>query len=413
MTQEEIRFITDHGDADIPALLLSASRYPGIDVRTAARCIESRRKLKTKIPMWYAQPALEFPFPLALEQCSSQAAAIYRQRFVREGDTVADLTAGLGVDSFFLSLKAASVICWEHRTDLAQATARNLRLLGAGNITLREGDSRELLNSGGHWDLIYADPDRRSSTGRRIYSIRDCEPDIYEMKEELFRHTDRILVKASPMTDISAVTSMFPEASQVHAVSVDDECKEVLFLLEKDFGGEAVITAADVHIAEGGITESLLQGTAAGERQASCPVFPSSGTSTMTGGFLYEPCRAIVKSGLFKTVGARFGLQKISANVHLYFSRERSAEFPGKVFRIGHVLPFSGKTLGTLRELCPAASVTARDFPLTSEQLRFKAGLKEDGDIHVFAYRTDDGKKFLTVCRKAEEATARPIGNGW
>lgn len=406
MTPEEIKFITGHGTGDTASLLLSASKYPGIDIPKVVSCIEARRKLKSKVPSWYAEPALEFPFPLALEQCSSEATAIYKRRFIKKGDTVADLTAGLGVDSFFLSGEAASVECYEHNPILAEATEHNFRLLHATGVAFHQGDSRTLLQGDGRYDLIYADPDRRSATGGRIYSVRDCEPDIHAIKDELFRRTGRILLKISPMADISAATALFPETSQVHIVSVDDECKEMLLLLEKGFSGEAVITAADLHIAGGGnigiasgnLSETVMEGSVSSEREAVCPTLPPEEADGMRGGYLYEPGRAVIKAGMFKTVGERHRLQKISTNVHLYFSKEMDVTFPGRIFRIEDALPFNGKTLKNLRTLCPAASVTAKDFPLTSDQLRIRAGVKEDERHHIFAFRLRDGKKVVTIC---------------
>jgi len=408
MTPEEISFMLANETSDTASLLLGASKYPGIDIPKAVSCIEARRKLRTKIPSWNKEPSLEFPYPLALEQCSSEATAIYKRRFIQEGDTVADLTAGLGVDSFFLSGKAASVECYEHNPVLAVATLNNLRLLRAVNVTLRQGDSRDLLRGEKRYDLIYADPDRRSAAGQRICSVRDCEPDIYAIKEELFRHTGRILLKLSPMADISATTALFPETSQVHVISVDDECKEVLLLLEAGFSGEAVITAADLHIAEGAdndiacgyLIERLTEGTASAEREAVCPTLPPEEAMALKGGYLYEPGRAVVKAGMFRSVGMRHHMRKISANVHLYVSDAQDTTFPGKCFHIGEILPFSGKTLKSLRTICPAASVTAKDFPLTSDQLRIRAGVREDEMNHIFAFRLRDGQKVLALCRR-------------
>ncbi len=410
MTPEEKKFITEHETCDTASILLGASKYPGIDIPKVVSCIEARRKIRTKIPSWYAEPALEFPFPLALEQCSSEATAIYKRRFIREGDTVADLTAGLGVDSYFLAGKASSVECYEHNPVLAEATRHNLHLLHTDNVTLHHGDSHTLLQGDGRYDLIYADPDRRSAAGRRIYSVRDCEPDIYAIKNELFRHTGRILLKLSPMADISAATALFPETSRIHIVSVDDECKEVLLLLESGFSGEPVITAADLHIAEGennniasgNIIGTVMEGSVSGEREAVCPTLPPEEAEGMRGGYLYEPGRAAVKAGMFKTVGQRHHLQKISANVHLYFSAEMETSFPGRIFHIEEVLPFSGKALKSLRTICPAASVTAKDFPLTSDELRIRAGVKEDERYHIFAFRVRDGKKVMVICRRVK-----------
>lgn len=406
MNADTLNFILSHPEADTSKLLLSAAKYPGIDIPTAAKCIEARKKLKEKVPSWYSCGELRFPYPTAMEQCSSEAAARYKQRFVPQGATVADLTAGLGVDTYFLSFPAASVECFEHNPSLAEATRENLRLLGRDNVTLTEGDSSALPDGRKHFDLIYLDPDRRSASGKRLYDIRECEPDITTLKDRLFTVTDRILVKISPMADITATLRLLPETSEVHVVSVDDECKEVLLLMERDFSGEPSITAADIDIAGGNKTFSS---TLSRERELSCRHLTSGELEASEGLFLFRPCRAMVKAGFLKTPAERFALTKIGSDVHLYLGREPLPEFPGKAFLIEKVLPFNGKMLKTLSTFCPAASVTARNFPLSSEELHARARLKEDDTRHIFAFRLDDGSKYLVITTRIS-VNSFPIG---
>jgi len=398
MNNRTLEFILTNERSDTSALLLGASRYPDVDMTVAARCIEARRKLKVKVPSWFSHPDLLFPFPTALEQCSSEATAIYKQRFITEGARVADLTAGLGVDSYFLSKKASTVDCFEHNHILSDATRQNFITLEAANIHITEGDSTTLLHSSEKYDLIYLDPDRRSSTGSRLYSVKECEPDITAVKDDLFRRTDRILVKVSPMADITALIRLLPETSQIHVISVADECKEVLLLMEKGFAGIPTVTSADVYIAEGELTTRGMTSTLPEEKNAVCRYAASTDIQHCEGGFLLLPLRAIVKAGFLRLPAFRFGLTKISPNVHLYFSPEPVPDFPGRHFRVEKVLPFCGKTIKTLKSICPAASVTARDLPLTSDQLRAKAGLKEDDVHHIFAFPTGDGTRHLLVC---------------
>ncbi|MBQ0006741.1 MAG: hypothetical protein KBS57_04990 [Alistipes sp.] len=398
MNKNTLDFILNHPAVDTAALLLKASAYPDIDIPTAVRCIEARKKLKTKVPLWMSFPELLFPYPLALEQCSSQATAIYKQRFIPEGTTVADLTAGLGVDAFFMSQKAVSLDCFEHNPLLFQATKHNMALLGAGNISVTQGDSNILLNTvEKKYGLIYLDPDRRSSSGTRLYSIRDCEPDITLIKAGLFRLTDRILVKVSPMADISALLRMLPETSQVHVISVADQCREILLLMEKGFSAESQITAGDISITEGGIRTRGMHSTLSAEKEARCGWASSEDILKAEGQYLYQPLHSITKAGFLKLPAVSRNLSKISSNVHLYLSAEKVPDFPGKTFRIEKILPFGGKAIKSLKSLCPAASVTARDLPMTSDQLRIRSGISEDDTRHIFAFPASDGKKFIVI----------------
>ena len=413
MNKNTIDFILNHPTADTCTLLLGASGYPDIDISTAARCIEARRKLKTKVPLWMSFPELLFPYPLALEQCSSQATAIYKQRFIPEGAVVADLTAGLGVDAYFLSRKAAFLECFEHNPVLFQATRHNMSILNAQNIIVTSGNSVDLLDRGRKYDLIYLDPDRRSGTGRRLYSIKDCEPDITLIKDDLFRLTGRILVKVSPMADITALLRMLPETSQVHVISTADQCREVLLLLEKGFSGQTQITAVDISIIKGGIKTRGITATISAEREAECRWATSDDILKAEGQYLFQPLRAIAKAGFLKLAAARANLSKISVNVHLYLSAEKLPDFPGKTFLIEKVLPFSGKTIKALKTICPAASVTARDLPLTSDQLRARADIKEDDTFHIFAFPASDGKKFILICKNHPSGSSQfPKGHG-
>ena len=224
-------FILAH-EADSPAeLMLHRERWPDIDMTEAVKCIQGRVKARSKLPLWYAEPGLVYPQSLSLEQCSSQATALYKQRFVNSGDRVADLTGGLGVDSWSISQAAVSVDYFERSEELCDCARHNFSVLGRDNIKVRrEETTPEMLGSipSDSYSLIYLDPARRGKDGSRVYSLRDCEPDITALCPELLRIAPRILLKASPMADIRVLLSELPEAAEVRIVSHNNECKEVL-----------------------------------------------------------------------------------------------------------------------------------------------------------------------------------------
>lgn len=422
MDEKTIKFIVEHESEDTAKFLLGASKYPGVDVPKAVQSIEARKKIRDKVPSWHHQTALEYPFPLALEQCSSEAAAIYKQRFVKrlcpkEGrdesrggfPTVADFTGGLGIDSYFLSKVSHTLDYYERNAVLCDAARNNFKILSAININvinkvINIADLKTFLLHE-FYDLIYLDPARRDTSGGKVYSITRCEPDISVLKDEIFKITDRILVKVSPMADISATLRLLPETSQVHLVSVDNECKEVLLLMEKGFDGEAAIHA--VNIEKDG-SESDFAFTLAMEQGCRCEYCSGEVLSEgkKEGIYLYEPNKSILKGGAFKLCSERFGLMKIAPNTHLYLGAGQTsgeaAAFPGKRFRVAEILPFGKQVLRTLRLCYPAASVTARNFPLTSDQLRARLGIGESAAVHIFATALPSGKKVLIVSIREE-----------
>ena len=247
MTNDKyIQFVTEHAGDDPGRLLLSADRWPDVDVRRAARNIAARAKIRTKLPSWYEHPELEYPGSLPLEQASSEATALYKQAFVPKGARIADLTGGLGVDCWFMSRQAAEAHYCELSSDLCAAARHNFEALGDASISVHEGDGIEWLKQQpGHFDLIYLDPARRDASARRVYDIADCEPNLLAVKDLLFSKARSVLAKISPMADISRTLAQFPEARELHVVATSGEVKELLLLLEPGSDVEPLIVAHD------------------------------------------------------------------------------------------------------------------------------------------------------------------------
>ena len=397
MTEQELKeFVLAH-EADSPAeLMLHRDRWPSIDMAVAVRCIQGRAKARTKLPLWYAEPGLLYPQSLSLEQCSSQATALYKQRFALSVDRVADLTGGLGVDSWSLSQPAASVDYFERSEELCACARHNFVALGRDNITVHCAETTPVMLSripSDTYSLIYLDPARRGRDGGRVYSLRDCEPDITALRPELLRIAPRILLKASPMADIRVLLSELPEASEVHILSSENECKEVLVLMLRDNAvpaGDIPITAVEL---SSGDNAAEFHFTLREENEAAADL---AAPSEITG-YLLEPSPAILKSGAFKLPAVRFGLRKISASTHFYTAPAPVEHFPGKIRRIIEVLPFHKATIRDFRKKYPACSVTARNFPMTSEELRRRLGTSESDTLRVLATTASNGSRLLIV----------------
>ena len=368
-------FIIEHAGDDTGRLLLSGDRYPGIDVRKAVATIEARRKIRTKVPAWFQVPSLEYPTGLSIEQCSSQATASYKQRFVPEGGIVADITGGLGVDSYFMSLKAGQIVYHERQKPLADAAALNFNKLKANNIIVTNASE---IDSSRKYDLIYADPARRSNTSARIYAIEDCEPDIIKIKDRLLDLSDRLLVKVSPMVDISRAEQLFPEASEFHVVSVGNEVKELLIYIDRTRPETSIpkLYAVDIP-ASGGIPSTFVSDREQ-EKEAGAEYADSIGA------YIYQPSRALLKIGAFKCLCGIFDIRKLSVSTHLYTSDRIVEDFPGKRFAVRECFAWNKAGIKKLQNEYEALDMTAVNFPLDTISLRKRIGIKEGGPYHLF-----------------------------
>lgn len=381
------KFVLDHADDDPDMLILHRDRYPDIDAVAAARCIQGRKIARNKIPSWYNTASLLYPSHVSMEQCSSEASARYKQRFVGKDSRIADLTGGFGVDTYFMSLAAGSADYYERNPELAGIASHNFRELEAMGITVYnlEIDSSSLrLIPDNFYDLIYIDPARRGKNGERVYSIRDCEPDIRQIKSELLRIAPKVLVKISPMADLTAVGSELQETSEIHVVAVNNECKEVLLLLSRE-QREATVTAIDLNTGKG------LSYTSREERDAA--VQYAGQYDLQTGHFLYIPSAAILKAGPFKLLSLRMGVRKLAPSSHYYVSPSFIQEFPGKIRKIEAVFEFSKSFIRDFGKKYPECSVSSRNFPMSAEELKKRMKLRESSHYHLTATTDNYGRK--------------------
>ena len=411
-------FILAHEADDLARLALSRDRYAAEveDFDMALTTLEVRRKLRLKVPEWYAVPSLRYPFRLSGEQCSSSETAFYKASVAaRVGSRIADLTGGLGVDSWAFSRVATEVLYNEMKPELAAAADRNFRELGVENVTVRNcqiepGNVSEVLD-GFEPDIIFLDPARRAEDGRKVFRLEDCQPDVLRLLPELFSAAPLVLLKLSPMADITLVCRQLGSVREVHVVAADGECKELLLLLERGYGSYTTVIYENGSIlnvgAEGGIRQPSLRDPS--HAPASRLWAPPSYTAEGGHGFanptlcsnllLFEPGKALLKAGAFD-LPCQFGLEKIGRHTHLYTGQVPEELKPfGKCFEILEVLPLNNKTIKELGKRYPQASVTARNIPITSDQLRKKLGVKDGGSVHIFGLHSDaDNSNILLIC---------------
>ncbi len=417
-------FIVEHENDDLASLVLHRDRWPDVDVALAAECIASRRKLRSKVPDWYADPEIICPVALSAEQCSSTATASYKAAVIepeanarlsvhgggrdgacKAGDVgspraagvlgaeppqkairrIADLTGGLGIDCWQFSKVAEAVLYNEMNPVLFEAAKANLKRLGCDNVEFSDTpispETLPGLLDSLNPDLVYADPARRVE-GRKVFLPEDCSPDVLALQDMVLGRGCRFMVKLSPMADISLLLRKFHCVKELHVVEADGECKELLLLMEPGFSGETTIVAGAFRFA-------------ISEEKAATPVFVSS--LPEPGQLLFEPGPALSKSGAFKLVSEKFGLRKLGPDAHLYVhdSVVPDLDSLGKWFDIQEVAPFGKASLRDFATRWPCAGVTARALPLSSDALLKKMGVKSGGDVHIFGLGTALGRLLI------------------
>ena len=388
MTNEQ--FIVLNKDADVHALAL-ARVTPEIDLHYCLQQIEGRQIAQRKLPSWAKLEGITYPVRLSLEQCSSEETALYKQQLVKrllpEGrKNMADLTGGFGIDFSFLAQVFNKADYVEHNQELCMIARHNFPLLGLKDfrVLLTKGES--FIDEMGDYSLIYLDPSRRDAIGRKMVALRDCSPDIEALQDKLLSHAPLVVVKLSPMLDIQDAIRRLPNVSEVHVVSVDGECKEVLVVLSREKEKERV-TCHCINIARK--TQTFITDTKKVEPIiAPCPER-----------YLYEPNASILKAGVQDALCKAYNIKKLHPFSHLFTSSHFIEDFPGRAFVIEDYCGFGKKDQKRLLEGLSQGNLTIRNFPSTVAELRKRLKLREGGDHYLFATTLNDGSHALLRCR--------------
>jgi len=383
MTREFIDFVNAHKDEDTARLLLSAARYPSIDMPAAVQQIEGLRTAREKWPSLTDCEEFAYPPRLNREQASSEATASHKASLC-PASAVADLTGGMGIDTLAFSKVAAHVDYVERNDELCALMEHNLNALGINNVTVHCADSMEWLTNAGHFDLIFIDPARRNAAGRKVAAFEDCTPQILEYSKLLRAHCRQLMVKASPMIDIDLACRQLGEVTEVHIVGVKGECKEVLFVCGEP-EGEPRIVCRDI---KGTGVHKDFTFSRSEESEVQGIYSPAAGR------YLYEPDATLMKGGPFKLIAQRYGLKQLGRNTHLYTSDHRLDDFPGRVFEVLQELKLGKKEVAAAIPEGKAHVVT-RNYPMEAAALQKQLGLKEGGEKFVFATTIGTSKKGL------------------
>ena len=415
-------FVQEHICDDTARLILNRSKWPEIDMDLAVASIESRRKLKNKVQEWHDHPGLVFPVRLSAEQCSSSATAEYKAQLAASiaglQMRLADLTGGLGVDSWFFSKYASKVLYNEMQEQLCKAARYNFNELCVKNIDVSnleiQADSPNLAKLLDEFkpDIVFMDPARRGEGGKKVFLIEDCTPDVLTLRKDIFAHCRHILIKLSPMADITMVCSRLGSTCrEVHVVAYGGECKELLIWMDREWHGEYSITAVEIsRLASLARNDGIATLSSKDTPLSSQATLLSSRATLLSSRaqsrdlFLFEPGKALMKAGFFDLIRDYFGIEKMGVSTHYYLTDdERKVENLkkfGKVYSIISIQPLDKRTIKAAGKEYPHSEVTARNIPMDTETFRKKLGVTSGDDAHIFGLKSDSLGNLLIIGRR-------------
>ena len=384
MNEATLEFIRIHANEDVRQLAFLGKKNPEVDMAYALDQIAGRQKARTKIPSWAATDGIVYPPHISMEQCSSEQTARYKAKIAGKGTRIVDLTAGFGVDMAFMSAGFKEAVHVEQQSQLCAISSENYKRLGLHHIQVICSDGVTYLHQMEHADLIFIDPARRDQHGGRTYGIADCTPNVLEIIDEMLEKADRVMIKLSPMLDWQKAVSDVGHVSEVHIVSVGNECKELLLVVEKEDKPLQVFCVND---------DSVFSYHPNDEIGDFCP-------QTESYNYLYEPNTSVMKAGCFNLISKHFGISQPDANSHLYLSDKMIEGFPGRGFVIERICTMNKRELKETLTGIDKANIATRNFPLSVADLRKRLKLKDGGEVYIFA--TTDAKRghLLMVCRK-------------
>ncbi len=384
---QDFLFANEH--LDEREFVLKHKNLFGIPSGIIANQFVGRRKAKIKLGSFYNTRGIIYPPSINIEQSSSEATAKFKTEIIQEHVNNSDLkgvdlTGGFGVDSFFLSKNCSSFQYVEKEAPVLQLAKFNHIKLGATNIEYHQTTAEDFINSSkNNFDFIFVDPSRRAKKGR-VYKFSECDPAVDILLPKLFEHTYLVLVKASPLLDLQQGARELQFVKNIYVVSVDNECKEVLFLCEKGFSGEPIINCVDLSG-----NRSMVQFTFSTEKNSNVLY-----AEPLT--YLYEPNTSILKGGAFKYVSTHFNLFKLHVNTHLYTSHQFVENFPGRVFKIECVNPKENDLKKCFSD--GKANVATRNYPLSADELKKKFSLKDGGNLFLFGVTSE--KRMLLIAKR-------------
>jgi len=390
LKDEVQQYIKDHQHDDPFLLSLQGNKNVNTNKdfpwKEAIEQIQSLQKAKNKIPAWVATKNIVWPAPLSVEQSSSEITAKFKAGQIQV-KSMADLTGGMGVDTSFFAEKVSEIHYVEVNEELAAVAGHNFNVLGKENINVHNQSAEDFLEN---WtlklDLIYLDPSRRDQS-RKVFKLEDSTPNLYEIISKCHKIAKNVMVKLSPMVDISMLIRDFAPL-KMWVISIKNEVKEILCLIG-EVNEKTMIAAVDLD----GHGENMHFEFNQEEEAAVQSEF------SMPQKYLYEPSAGILKAGAFKLIGQRFGLKKLHVSAHLYTSDELKADFPGRIFLLKAQVRQDKKEIARYLP-DKKANILTRNYPLSPDQLKKKLDLKDGGENYLIGTTLMNGKKVLLLCER-------------
>lgn len=386
MTNQE--YIALHQDDDVRKLALSKAPA-GVDQAFCLQQIEGRQTAQRKLPEWYANVGLIYPVRVSMEQCSSQQTAMYKRALAErllptDRHRMVDLTGGFGIDFSYLARLFDEADYVEKDETLCVIARHNMPLLGLEYARIHQMTGEDFADGMGQYSLVYLDPSRRDAAGRKVVALSDCTPDIEALQEKLLGKAPIVMVKLSPMLDIRDTIRRLPSVAEVHVVSVNGECKEILLVLSREH------TPVHIHCVNiGDKTQTFITD----DHQATPEI------ALRPGRFLYEPNASILKAGTQDALCQAYKVGKLHPFSHLFTSDDFIADFPGRSFEVEDTCGFGKKELKALTGSLTQANLTVRNFPATVAELRKRLKLREGGDTYLFATTLSDETHVIIKCK--------------
>lgn len=451
MNQATQDFIRQHQDDDVRQLAFLGSKYPEVDMPFALDQIRGRKMARVKLPRWASLEGIIYPPHISMEQCSSESTALYKAELAarllglpasssgtemkaeNEIEFV-DLTGGFGVDFSYIAARLGVKSMYvERQAHLCEAAKENFGRLGLKNAIVKNGDGIEVLHSllpkkddaasaddslGITYDqplsllktklglkIIFIDPARRDDAGNKVVSLKDCTPDVTVLQEEMLSKADYVIIKLSPMLDWHRAISELSHVREVHIISVNNECKELLLVLSARNMGDMEASSADGEVKHAGNLRIYCVNNAQSfvcdelDMETSPVKIAPSTLEEMQ--YLYEPNASLMKAGCFGVLSDRYDARMLSKNSHLFVSQAPIEAFPGRSFRIIAVSSFNKKELKRYLSGITKANIATRNFPLSVAELRKRLKLKDGGETYIFATTLSDESHVLVITEKA------------
>jgi 16S rRNA G966 N2-methylase RsmD len=379
------QFISDNLKSDITKLILKGSPFKDVSIQELANQIIAKQKSEHKLTSWFQAKNMYYPPKVSIEQTSSEITANYKMHLV-EGTSIIDITGGFGVDCFYFSKRFKEVIHCEINTKLSSIVKHNNQQLNIKNVVTFSGDGLAYLkNTVANFDCVYIDPSRRNDLKGKVFLLKDCLPNVPENIDFLFSKTNQILLKNSPILDITSAINELQFVKEIHVIAVKNEVKEVLFLLEKNYEQKIQIKTINILKKDSQKFNFNLNKSAVSSYAA--PL-----------NYLYEPNAALLKSGGFHHISSQLNVFKLHQHSHLYTSKNL-INFPGRTFKIETVISYDKKQINKLVS-SKKANITTRNFPKTVAQIRLETKIKDGGTLFLFFTTNNDGKFIVVFCAK-------------